>query len=67
MCVVFGNEGERDVVIVGSESGEGRHDDAVLELEVAQFEGLEESGGGHDCGRVLLQIVYFVYCRTIEI
>lgn len=48
MGVVFGDEGEGDVVVVCAEASEGCHDDAVLELEVAQLEGLEERGG-HDC------------------
>lgn len=32
LSIVFCYEGERDVVVVCTEAGEGRHDDAVLKL-----------------------------------
>lgn len=65
--VVFRDEVEGDVGVVGAEAGEGGHDEAGGEGEVADFEGGEEAGvGGHggrwwwvllvSCGRRVLGV-----------
>jgi len=51
--VVFLDEIEWDVFIVGFETRHWCHDDAVVESDVAEFERLEDFGGGgvdHGCG-----------------
>lgn len=40
--VVFSDKRKGDMKVVGAEAGEGRHDNAVLELDIADAEGLEE-------------------------
>jgi hypothetical protein len=40
--ILFGHEGQRDVLVVGTESRQGCHDNSVLQLHIAQLEGLEE-------------------------
>lgn len=52
--IVLGNHGEGDILVVGSEPGEGSHDQAVLKRHGPDLEGLEElrarggCGGAHD-------------------
>lgn len=41
-CVLFWHEGKRDMLVVGTESSEWGHDNSVLQLQVAQLQGLEE-------------------------
>ena len=40
--VVVDHDGRRDVVGRAAEAGEGRHEDAVGEVEVADLDGIEE-------------------------
>jgi hypothetical protein len=40
--ILFGHKGQRDMLVVGTESSEGCHDNSVLQLYIAQLEGLEE-------------------------
>lgn len=47
LCVVFGYEWERNMGVVCTESSKWCQDDAILELDVAQFQRLEEVGGRH--------------------
>lgn len=61
MRVVVCDEGEGDMVIVCSETGEWCEDDAVFEGGVADFEGFEEVGC-HDCCFALGCVVMFA-CR----
>jgi hypothetical protein len=42
------------VMVVCAEAGEGCHDNPVLEGEVGELDGLEESGSGHCSARLLL-------------
>ena len=35
------------MILVGSKSGKWGHSNTVLQLDVANLEGLEQSGGGH--------------------
>lgn len=57
MPVVLDDEVGRDVRIIVSITGEGREDDAMAELHVADLDGREERGGGvsgHASNRALL-------------
>jgi hypothetical protein len=66
-CILFGYKGQRDMLVVGTESRQGCHDNSVLQLHIAQLERLEEvrRHAGIFCGfeaklkriRVLLQQV----------
>ncbi len=40
--VLFGHEGQWDMPVIGTESSQWCHYNAVLQLQIAQFEGLEE-------------------------